>query len=54
MAQLCAVMANTVPRKKGAKAFKAGDFMFDFDKPPPEPQTEDEMKAVVKRLLKNW
>lgn len=54
MAQLCAVVANTVPRKKGAKAFKAADFMFDFDALPPEPQTEDEKKAVVKSILKRW
>ncbi len=43
---IASTIAN-VNRGKGQKAFSPGDFMPEFAKPPPKPQTPAEMFAVM-------
>jgi hypothetical protein len=43
---IASTIANT-NRGKGQKAFKPSDFMPEFDKPPPKPQTQAEMASLM-------
>ena len=48
MAQLAAIMANAWMRKKGQRAYKVHDFMFDFDgKPRTQQRTAEELAGKV-------
>lgn len=46
---IAATIAN-VNRSADTPPYKASDFMPDFDKPPPEPQTTHEMLNIVEIL----
>ena len=48
---ICAVVANTVPRERGSKAFTVKDFMPGPAQPGEgQPMTDEEMEAAVRHL----
>jgi hypothetical protein len=47
-AQICAVIANILPRKKGKKTFKIKDFMPGLQPPGPRPRmTDEQMEQAI-------
>jgi hypothetical protein len=51
--QICAMVANTVPRKKGSKVFSPKDFMPKTETQKHKRMTDEEMLSVVKRINKS-